>query len=243
MTLHLRQWGSGDRVAVLVHGMLSNSECWWEVGPALAARGYRVVAVDLPGHGLSPADPSADLAGFVTALLESVPAAPALAVGHSMGAFVLASALDRLAPGRVVYVDTPFGPSRSDFTPEALTEAYTKAKARRTLDALGRQEPGWQQQDRVVEARAAEQFDVATSVSLLASVAGMDFAPPEHLPSLMIHPEPSRFVPPAVAERLTARGIRVRSVAGAGHSTWYGHHTAFMAALDGWLAEPLPQAA
>ncbi|WP_406478530.1 alpha/beta fold hydrolase [Streptomyces sp. NBC_01615] len=243
MTLHLRQWGTGDRVAILVHGMLSNSECWWEVGPALAARGYRVVAVDLPGHGLSPADPQADLNSFVAALIEAVPAAPALAVGHSMGAFVLASALDRLSPQRVVYVDTPFGPSRGDLDPRTLAEVYGKAKARRTLEALDQQEPGWQQQDRVAEARAAEQFDIATSVSLLSSVAGMDFAPPAHLVSLMIRPEPSRFVPPGAVESLQAQGVQVRSVDGAGHIAWYGHHTAFMAALDSWLEEPLPAAA
>lgn len=74
-------------------------------------------------------------------------------------------------------MDTPFGPSRGDVDPRMLTEVYDKAKARRTLDALDRQEPGWLQQDRDVEALAAEQFDVATSVSLFASVAGLDFAP------------------------------------------------------------------
>lgn len=98
MTLHTRQWGTGDRVAVLVHGMLSSSQCWWEVGPAMAVRGYRVIAVDLPGHGLSPADPEADMNTFVTSLLTSVPSAPELAVGHSMGAFVLAAAVEQLAP-------------------------------------------------------------------------------------------------------------------------------------------------
>ncbi|HBF82618.1 MAG TPA: alpha/beta hydrolase [Streptomyces sp.] len=237
MTLHIRRWGTGDRVAVLVHGMLSSSECWWEVGPALAARGYRVVAVDLPGHGLSPAAPDAGLDGFVDSLLDAVPAAPALAVGHSMGAFVLATALDRLAPGRVVYVDTPFGPSRGGVDARSLTGVYTKAKAGRTLDALDRKETGWQQRDRAVEARAAEQFDVATTVGLFGSVAGRDFAPPTHVPSLMIRPEPSRFVTPDAVESLEARGIRVRSVDGAGHLTWYGRHAAFMEALDGWLEE------
>nr|BFE86321.1 hypothetical protein GCM10020093_089220 [Planobispora longispora] len=60
MRLNTCEWGSGDRVAVLIHGIMASSRCWWRVGPALAERGYRVVAVDLPGHGGSPrgADPA-----------------------------------------------------------------------------------------------------------------------------------------------------------------------------------------
>jgi pimeloyl-ACP methyl ester carboxylesterase len=41
-------------VALLIHGVTSSSRTWWRVGPALAARGYRVLAVDLRGHGASP---------------------------------------------------------------------------------------------------------------------------------------------------------------------------------------------
>ncbi|WP_317628661.1 alpha/beta fold hydrolase [Gordonia hankookensis] len=49
-----RWWGEGDRVAVLLHGMTTDSGSWWAVGPALAARGYRVVAPDLPGPRRQP---------------------------------------------------------------------------------------------------------------------------------------------------------------------------------------------
>ena len=43
-----------EPVALLIHGVTSSSRTWWRVGPALAARGYRVLAVDLRGHGASP---------------------------------------------------------------------------------------------------------------------------------------------------------------------------------------------
>ena len=45
-------WGDPDgRPLLLVHGVTASAAIWWRVGPALAATGRRVVAVDLPGHG------------------------------------------------------------------------------------------------------------------------------------------------------------------------------------------------
>ena len=45
-------WGDpGDRPLVLIHGITASARIWWRVGPALAASGRHVVAVDLPGHG------------------------------------------------------------------------------------------------------------------------------------------------------------------------------------------------
>lgn len=45
---------STTRTAVLVHGVTGWYRTWWRVGPALAERGWRVVAVDQRGHGRSP---------------------------------------------------------------------------------------------------------------------------------------------------------------------------------------------
>jgi pimeloyl-ACP methyl ester carboxylesterase len=50
--------GEGDRVLVLVHGLLMNRRMYDRLAPEMAARGNRVIAVDLLGHGRSdrPAD-------------------------------------------------------------------------------------------------------------------------------------------------------------------------------------------
>jgi pimeloyl-ACP methyl ester carboxylesterase len=45
--------GSGDRVLVLVHGLLMNRRMYETLAPEIASRGYRVVTVDLLGHGRS----------------------------------------------------------------------------------------------------------------------------------------------------------------------------------------------
>ena len=58
MKLHVEVQGQGERTALLLHGMTGSRESWWRVVPLLVASGHRVLAIDLPGHGLSPRDPS-----------------------------------------------------------------------------------------------------------------------------------------------------------------------------------------
>jgi pimeloyl-ACP methyl ester carboxylesterase len=45
--------GSGDRVLVLVHGLLMNRRMYDTLAPEIASRGNRVVTLDLLGHGRS----------------------------------------------------------------------------------------------------------------------------------------------------------------------------------------------
>jgi pimeloyl-ACP methyl ester carboxylesterase len=46
-------YGEGERVIVLVHGLLMNRRMYERLGPALAERDIRAVCVDLLGHGRS----------------------------------------------------------------------------------------------------------------------------------------------------------------------------------------------
>ena len=91
-------WGSPtDRPVLLLHGVTSNAGIWWRMAPALAAAGYRVIAVDMPGHGKTQgwrgrhrfAETAADVAGFIRAAGLDVP--DLAVVGHSWGAMVTAN--------------------------------------------------------------------------------------------------------------------------------------------------------
>jgi pimeloyl-ACP methyl ester carboxylesterase len=84
--------GDGPSV-VLLHGLGGAARNWGEVVPLLRDR-YRVVALDLPGHGAAPSAGGRGLAAFVDAVAEAIEAeraAPALLVGHSFGGHVAAS--------------------------------------------------------------------------------------------------------------------------------------------------------
>jgi pimeloyl-ACP methyl ester carboxylesterase len=51
--ISFRSYGSGPRVVVLTHGLLMDGRMFTNLAPALARRGYRVITVDMLGHGES----------------------------------------------------------------------------------------------------------------------------------------------------------------------------------------------
>ena len=83
---------------VLVHGALNDHSVWAQQSRALAARGFAVLAPDLPGHGRStgPALRSVEaLADWLLALLDAAGVGRALLAGHSMGSLVVLEAAQR----------------------------------------------------------------------------------------------------------------------------------------------------
>jgi pimeloyl-ACP methyl ester carboxylesterase len=93
----------GRPLAVFVHGAGLDHTVWAFQSRWLAFRGWNVLAVDLPGHGLSDGPPLADIgamADWLAALIGTAATAPAALIGHSMGALI---ALDTAArfPDRV----------------------------------------------------------------------------------------------------------------------------------------------
>jgi pimeloyl-ACP methyl ester carboxylesterase len=100
---------------VLVHGAWHGGWCWEKVAPLLQAAGHTVDAVDLPGHGDSPAAiGEMTLETYARRVADHVEAAggPVVLVGHSMGGIPITQAAE-LAVDRIetlVYV-TAFLPN------------------------------------------------------------------------------------------------------------------------------------
>lgn len=238
MQLHFEEWGTGERVALLLHGFMGSAEGWWRVGPALAARGYRVLALDLPGHGRSPADPELTIARAVRHIAETVAEHSDhvdVAIGHSFGGLLLSAGLDELAPSAVVYVDAPFTVVGGD-DPAVTRPQYERAVTSRTVSRLREDRPSWSETDREVEERAARRFDVDTAVALDASPGGtwLPRVPPR---SLIIRADPSRFVSDADLAAFRSAGLDAASIPGSAHAIWYSHFDEFWTVLCEFLED------
>ncbi|MBC7666259.1 MAG: alpha/beta hydrolase [Caulobacter sp.] len=114
-----KPWVDGERCVVFIHGALNDHSVWTLLARWYAHHGWRVLAVDQPGHGRSdgPPPPSVEaLADWVLALLDAAGVASAHLVGHSMGSLIALEAASR-APDRVaglVMVGTAYPMKVSD---------------------------------------------------------------------------------------------------------------------------------
>lgn len=92
---HVQRIGEGP-VALLVHGTGAATHSWRDFAPLLAQR-FTVVMMDLPGHGFTRGRPAGGfslpaMSRALAALVNTLGITPALAVGHSAGAAILARA-------------------------------------------------------------------------------------------------------------------------------------------------------
>ncbi|WP_328960563.1 alpha/beta hydrolase [Streptomyces virginiae] len=231
MQLHTQTWGEGDRVALLIHGIMADHRTWRRVGPALADHGYRVIAVDLRGHGASGRGAySPEL--FADDVVETLPAGAELAIGHSLGGLTLSLAVDRLRPARAVFSDPAFHLAApvDGFGPELLAQFKTATK-----EQIRAMSPRWDEVDVDIELETLAVWDERTALSL-APLVGADLMPAAPVvPSLVQLADPSTLITQERAQLLKSLGFEVRSVVGAGHTIHRDDFDGFMASLEGWL--------
>jgi pimeloyl-ACP methyl ester carboxylesterase len=236
MKLAVHETGAGPRTAVLVHGIMSDHRAWHRVGQELVEQGFRIIAVDLAGHGRSPRSrrysPAAWADDVVETLRPLLTRRPDLIMGHSLGALVASLVADRLAPRAAVYVDPAFA------FPRGLRGVVMKLvfaiAPRPRRAALVRWNPKWSAADIDIELATLHDWDKRTILGL-ASTRGL--VPPARLvaPSLVVLAERSLLISDAVAARLRGLGMTVERVAGTGHMVFRDEHVRFMAVVEGWL--------
>ncbi len=129
LSVHYRVRGAADgRPVLLLHGGASDATTWNFFAEALVARGMRVIAPDLRGHGGTARAGSYPLSAFaddVIGLLDALGLDQVAIVGHSLGAHAAALAAQR-APHRFtdLVLEDPPAPMHGDATPRPSLPAF-----------------------------------------------------------------------------------------------------------------------
>jgi pimeloyl-ACP methyl ester carboxylesterase len=252
LALHHTLAGHEGPPVLLLHGLGSSSADWaWQTA-ALRER-YRVVAVDLPGHGRSPV-PGAPLtveamADAVTGVLTAATGTPAHVVGLSLGACV-ALRMTLQAPGcvRSLTLVNPFArvrPQGPGDVVRMLTRLALLAGApmpRLAAHVAGRLFP-WPEQGPLYEAAVASlaatpRRGYAAAVRALARFDARGQLAAVRRPTLVVAGDRDLVIPlgPKLALAAGIPGARVEVVPGSGHVTPVDRPDAFNRLLLEFLA-------
>jgi pimeloyl-ACP methyl ester carboxylesterase len=246
---------------VLLHGWGASAYSFAEVIDGLVADGRRIVAVDLPGHGLSA--PFADASRYtVGAMADAVADALAVAgvtratvVAHSMGAAVATNLAQRarvsvdglalIAPVGVGRV--PLAALGRALAPEAVLPLVQRSLRRATVAMILRHvafgTPGRPTERDVDEYWAPTQFPHFARAAH-ACLHHVDWRPAigalsaERTPVLMIAGAGDRLVRDVAAGARRVPGARVLEVPDAGHLVMQERATECLEALRAFLTRP-----
>ncbi|HTQ01404.1 MAG TPA: pimeloyl-ACP methyl ester esterase BioH [Casimicrobiaceae bacterium] len=255
--VHVETVGHGPPL-VLLHGFALHGGLFSAVVPALARR-HRVIAVDLPGHGHSPAPDSFTLSAIVASIAQVMASfdEPASILGWSFGGLA-ALELARLHPARVkslvLVAATPRFVAAADW-PHAMA-AQTLARFgdelavsyRLTLQRFLTLQVQGSEEGRAAlaalrtalfargapsKATLAGVLRVLAETDLRAEVRGLD------TPALVVTGQRDALTPKEAGAWLARTMPRARHVdiAGAAHAPFLSHREAFTAAVAPFVDE------
>lgn len=208
----------GDCTIVLLHGYLESLDTWDEFTSLLSPK-FRVVAIDLPGHGVSEVKGEIHtmefLADTVHAALHVLGVEKAVLVGHSMGGYVALEYLRKYADflsGIVLFHSTPNPDSekkQNDRLREIeLIRAGKKELLARSFPQIGFAPQNRERLDWAIE-QLSEQICMTEEEGIVAILNGIrertdlnDVMRTSNVPELILLGRHDEYITPEIAEKM-----------------------------------------
>jgi pimeloyl-ACP methyl ester carboxylesterase len=262
LRLHVRDTGPVNRpdapVLILLHGFASSLHIWEPWAQALESD-FRVIRFDLPGSGLTGADPTGDYSDeraiqIIGALMDRLGVAHATFIGHSMGgriAWRFAAAqpqrvdkLVLLAPDGYASPGFEYGkPPAVPLFAQLMRWLLPKAVLRKSL------EPAYADAAQMTDERVDRTYDMLLAPqvreALLARMAQLNLQEPTpflrriQAPTLLLWGDKDAMIPPANAQDYLRAlpHARLLLLPGVGHLPQEEAPAAALPALRQFLAE------
>lgn len=230
--------GAGDTTIFLLHGAFGAKEYWYAQLAALCAAGYRVVAWDAPGYGLSPlpapfsVEVCADALGR---LIAKEGGARNVVMGHSMGGMIAQRAIDYF-PDRIhglvlSATSAAFGSPDGDWQKKFVADRVAPLDAGKTIPEYAPQflqtmmGPGARGSSvdlvvQIVSRMRPETFRAA--VEAITRYEGRAVLPTIRVPVLAIAGALDRTAPAEVMEKMARKidGAEMVTLPTVGHFGW-----------------------
>ena len=245
----------GERTVVLLHGYLESLDVWDRFTELLAPQ-VRVVAADLPGHGISEVKGEVHtmefMADTVHAAMETLGIGRAVVVGHSMGGYVALEMLRKYPEafaGLVLFHSTP-NPDSEKKREDRLREIHLIEGGKKELIARSFPHVGFAPQNRKRLAWAVEELsDQITLTEDAGIVAVLKGIRDRHdlngtmrgsgVPQMMLFGRYDEYVTPETAAEVSRNQPQARAVwlEHSGHMGFVEEPAAAADALLSFVAE------
>ncbi len=242
VTTRVIESGSGERVLVCLHGAGSRADRWVPAMPGLVELGFRVLAIDFPGHGFAEkrADIDYSAAGFaevIAGVLDELGVSKATIAGTSLGGHVAAYlAVERpdLVSGLVLIGSVGVGDFPQEFhTPREVLSDGSVAGVQRKLAFLVADPEmvtdAWVREESMINSSAGAHealTRVADWLDKSCNDARQDAALAKllpELPVLLVWGADDRWTPPSmgVEAQKNLPGVELELMPGCGHAPYF----------------------
>lgn len=235
LTTRVLECGTGPAELLLLHGAGSRADRWRPILSGLAAAGYRVRALDLPGHGLAAKPVDFDyttpaMAELVEGYLTEQ--GPAVLVGTSLGGHIAAwLAVHRPDLVPAVVLVGPAGIVRREATTSAVLGDRSADGVRTKLELLLHDhsliDDGWVREETLVNTspgaeQALDRVMAYVRGGINEHLVG-DRLAASGVPTCLIWGAEDRWIPLDVADRVSAAlpGAPLHLLAAAGHAPYF----------------------
>lgn len=244
--VHYTDSGKGKQALILIHGWTCDETFWSANVPALAGR-YRVITLDLPGHGQSDPAPDYSMERFaraVKAVADKAKVKRPVLVGHSMGGAVML-AFARLYPNDVraiVAVDAAFVDDRTATSMKSYVDSIAgengKAVRAKMIESMFSDATTDATREHIRHVMTTAPDSVAAGAMRGMFAPGFWHADQIDVPMLEIASSGSTFM---TEESLRSRfpKAELKRIAGTGHFLMMEKPAEFDAMLLEWLAGTL----
>jgi pimeloyl-ACP methyl ester carboxylesterase len=203
--------GAARGTVLLIHGLSSIADSWWQIGPALAQRGWDVAAVDQAGHGGRPVGGEVTLEGLADAIRDVHPAGPDVLIGHSLGTLTALALVDQLSGwARTVILEEPASllpPELCFAIAQGISADFAAVRDHRdaVVERVRQGSPRWADEDVHWAVEGIAQMDPAPFIRRLIALA-QDERLRFHTPDQLVAIAPSAYVLAAVGDRVFIDG-------------------------------------
>ena len=249
VTTRVVESGSGDHVLVCLHGAGSRADRFVPVMPGLVAEGFRVLAIDFPGHGLAEKREDIDYTGqgfadVIAGVLDSLGLTKVTFLGTSLGGHVAAAiAVQRpdLVAGLVLIGSVGVGDFPQEFhtPPEVLSDGSVEGVRRKLTFLVSDPEmvtEAWVREESMINSSTgAKQALLKVSEWLdkdcnaFRQDAALAKLMPE-LPVLLVWGADDKWTPPSMGEEASRNlpGSVLELMPGCGHAPYFENPDLFV---------------